>query len=63
MKMQAADQILAIVTIHRDKVSGQGPIFYAEDHNEMISIATYLARVFMAAIHDLDNGVFVIVKH
>lgn len=63
MKVQAADQVLAVITIHSDKVGGQAPIFYAEDQEEMEKLATYLSRIFMAAIHDLDNGVYIIVKH
>ena len=63
MKVRASGQILAVVTIHREKVGGQAPIFYTESQEETAQIATYLARVFMAAIHDLGNGVYIIVKH
>ncbi len=59
----AEKQILAIVTKNRDKVGGTGPIFYAESDEELEHTATLLARVLAAAIHDLDNGSVVIVRH
>jgi hypothetical protein len=56
-------QILAVITVDRDKVGGGAPIFYAQDEEELLDTAVLISRIFGAAAHDLHNGVFVIVKH
>ncbi len=63
MKISTSDQILAVVTMHREKVGGGTPIFYVESFSELEKVALYLARIFMGAVHDLNNGVYIIVKH
>ncbi|MGI6309081.1 MAG: capping complex subunit for YIEGIA [Dethiobacteria bacterium] len=56
--------ILAIVTRERNKVGGCGtPIFYAASKEEQDTIATYLARITAGVVHDLENGVYIIVRH
>ncbi|WHH59869.1 hypothetical protein [Petroclostridium sp. X23] len=56
--------IVAVVTHHRDKVqSGFAPVFYSEDESESEKLALYLAKVTMGMAHNLENGVYVIVKH
>lgn len=56
--------ILAIVAQKRDKVGGCGtPIFYAESQEEQDKIATYLARITAGVVHDLENGIYIIVRH
>jgi len=59
----ASKTILAVVTTKRDKVAGGAPTFYADDEEELQRTAQLLARVLTAAIHDLDNGSVVIVRH
>jgi len=63
VKISTADQILAIVTTNRERVGGSAPIFYVDNQEELEKVATYLSRIFMAAIHDLDHGVYILVKH
>ncbi len=63
MKVMASHQILAVVSMNRDSVGGQTPIFYVSDHHELEKTSLYLARILMAAIHDLDNGTYILVKH
>ena len=56
--------ILAIITISRDLVGGGGaPIFYAADQDEQSKISLYLAKILNGMVHDLGNGVYVIIKH
>ncbi|NLC12307.1 MAG: hypothetical protein GX767_08675 [Firmicutes bacterium] len=56
--------ILAVVTVNKDLVGGGGaPFFYASSQEEQDKIATYLARITESVIHDLENGVYIIVKH
>ncbi|MDD3838951.1 MAG: hypothetical protein PHP06_00055 [Clostridia bacterium] len=56
--------IVAVVTTHPDKVGAGGvPCFYAKDEEEMEKIAMYLTRITYGMVHDLENGVYIIVKH
>ena len=56
--------ILAVITMDREKVSAGGaPIFFASDKEEQEKVAVTLARVTEGVIHDLENGVFILVKH
>lgn len=62
--MEIEKFILAVVTLSRHKVGGCGtPIFYAADKEEQDTVATYLARITSGVIHDLENGVYIIVRH
>ncbi|NLJ84554.1 MAG: hypothetical protein GX336_06570 [Halanaerobiaceae bacterium] len=57
--------ILAIITTKnmRDKVGGGIPIFYADTQEEMEEISSLLARITLAMVHDLENGIKIIVRH
>lgn len=56
--------ILAVITLDRDKVGlGGAPVFFAADKEEQEHIATYMARITEGVIHDLENGVLILVKH
>lgn len=58
------DYILAIVTSDPDKViSGGCPVFIAQDQAEMEKLGLYLARIVGGVVHDLENGVYCVVKH
>lgn len=56
-------QIIAIVTADQTKVGGGTPIFFAKDEKETSQLALVISRVCGAAVHDLQNGVLIIVKH
>ncbi len=56
--------ILAVITLDPDLVgSGGTPTFVARDRAEQDRIATYLARITGGIVHDLENGVYILVKH
>ncbi|SHJ21821.1 capping complex subunit for YIEGIA [Desulfofundulus thermosubterraneus] len=57
------DRILAVVTLNMDIVAGGAPIFFARNQEEQVKMARYLARTLDAMVHDLENGVYIIVKH
>ncbi len=42
---------------------GGAPVFVARDKEEQDRIATYLARITAGVVHDLENGVYILVKH
>ena len=63
--MMSEDLILAIITKNknRQKVGGGVPIFYADDDQEMEKVSALLARLTLGMVHDLENGVKIIIKH
>ncbi|NLT20488.1 MAG: hypothetical protein GXY16_05765 [Syntrophomonadaceae bacterium] len=58
------DFILAIVTMDYSLVQGGGcPVFLAENATQQNKISMLLARILGGIVHDLENGVYLIVKH
>ena len=55
--------IIAICTHQRDKVGAGCPVFFADTREEAERTAQLLARIAQAAVHDLDNGCFIVFKH
>lgn len=55
--------ILAVVALDQTRVGGGAPIFYARDQEEIEELAVLISRIFGAAVHDLHNDVYIIVKH
>ncbi len=63
MNVVATKQIMAVVTLDRNRAGGQAPIFYADNQDELSRTALLLARILAAAVHDLENGTLVLVRH
>lgn len=65
METSLTKYILAVITIDPSLVASGGgaPIFYVTDVEEQDKVATYLARIMEGVIHDLENGVYIVVKH
>lgn len=61
----ADSDILAIITneTNRDKVGGGIPIFITESKEEMEKVSSLLARLTLGMVHDLENGVKVVIRH
>ncbi len=59
------DTILAAVTTdaYADKVQGSVAVFIAENPAEQERTAMLLARIMRGMSHDLENGVYIIVRH
>ncbi len=56
--------ILAVVTLSLELVEGGGaPIFFARDRPELDRISAYLSRITGGVAHDLENGVYILVRH
>ena len=53
--------IVAAVTINPNHVSGM-PVFYAQDKKELESIASAVANIINGSVHQLANGMLIIVK-
>lgn len=64
MEIALNKYILAVVTVDRDKVAGGSiPVFYCRDNEEKELIASNLTRITNGMVHDLGNGVYIIVRH
>lgn len=55
--------ILAVVATDSTQVGGGAPIFFARNDEEKYELALLIAKILGAAVHDLQNGVLVIVQH
>lgn len=55
--------ILAVIATDLDKVRGSCPLFLASNSEEQQRISLLLARILGGVVHDLENGVYIIVKH
>lgn len=55
--------LLAAVTINKKAIGGDIPLFFAATQEELEQIAGTLAQVLKAMVHDIGNGVYIIVKH
>lgn len=60
---ESVETIMAIVALQGSEVSGQAPIFFTSNVQQQERLALLLSRIMMAAVHDLENGIFIIVKH
>ncbi|MGO4494555.1 hypothetical protein AB4114_01405 [Paenibacillus sp. 2RAB27] len=56
-------QILAIVTLSKDRIAGGAPIFVVESEEELQRTAFSLEKMLDANAHDLKNGTMILVKH
>jgi hypothetical protein len=55
--------ILAAVCLQPNKVGGACPVFIAASQEEQQKTSLLLARILGGVVHDLENEVFIIVKH
>lgn len=56
-------QIMAVVTMDKNKVGGGAPIFIVQDEEEQQKVAFSLEKILDASAHDLQNGTLIVVKH
>ncbi len=47
----------------REKISGGRTVFWVEDEPEARRVSLHLSRIFKAMVHDLGNGIYLIVTH
>ena len=59
------NNIVAVITRRKDKdkVAGGAPIFVTKSETELDEVSMLLARITLGMVHDLGNGVKVIIKH
>lgn len=66
MDVELKQRILALIVLEeaRDRVSpGEAPAFYVKTKKEQEWLALVMSRTLMAMAHDLENGVYMLVKH
>lgn len=63
MEVDVKREIVAVVTVAPERVLGSVPTFLAQDETERDRLASTLAVILRAAVHDLGNGAYVLVKH
>lgn len=58
-------QILAIVTYQEfeRKIKSGVPTFLLANKEEIEEVAILLARILAGMVHDLKNGIYIIVRH
>jgi hypothetical protein len=61
--MGEEEHILAAIALDHNKVRGECPIFPVTSAEEQQRTSLLLARVLGGSVHDLENGVYIIVKH
>ena len=65
MDIRVNNDIIAIVVRRENisKVGGGAPIFIAETEEELEEIGMLLARITRGMVHDLKNGIHILVRH
>lgn len=56
-------RIVAVITADKETVAGGAPIFIARTKEEQEQIAFSLEKIMDAAVHDLKNGLLIVVDH
>ncbi|MBM7854635.1 hypothetical protein JOC37_001013 [Desulfohalotomaculum tongense] len=56
-------RIFAAVATDKETVNGGVPIFYAQDDEQRDKMAGTLANIADGMVHELENGVMIIVEH
>lgn len=62
-EVELREVILAAVTLEPGLVGGGVPVFVVRTREEQERLSLFLSRILKAMAHDLENGVFIIVKH
>ncbi|NRF89688.1 hypothetical protein HQN89_01365 [Paenibacillus frigoriresistens] len=56
-------QILAIVTLMKERIGGGAPIFVVDKEDDLQKVSFSLEKILDANAHDLKNGTMILVKH
>ncbi|MDT3700078.1 MAG: hypothetical protein RO469_11700 [Thermincola sp.] len=55
--------LVAVVTINKEAIGGDIPIFFATNPEDQARVANSLSRILKAMVHDVGDGVFILVRH
>ena len=62
-EIEITGAILAVICLEPDKVGEGCPAFFAASPEEQQRTSLLLARILGGIVHDLENGVYIVVKH
>ncbi|WIF94740.1 capping complex subunit for YIEGIA [Caminicella sporogenes] len=57
------ESIIAIITLNKNVTSSTAPVFYVNNEDEQEKTALLIAKITLGMVHDLRNGVYVVVRH
>lgn len=64
MDITLKKEIVAIVTLDPKSIISSGiPVFLAKDNEQLERISLLISRVTNTVAHDLENGVWILVRH
>lgn len=63
MKYSKCEELIAVVTTNKEAVGGDIPIFYAANPEDQDKVANSLSRILKAMVHDVGDGVYILVRH
>ncbi|MEW6309205.1 MAG: hypothetical protein AB1492_09250 [Bacillota bacterium] len=62
--MQISGEIMAVVASRAEQVlAGGAPVFVEPDEATRQRVAMFLGRITDGMVHDLENGVLILVRH
>lgn len=61
--MSEGPRIVAVVTLRQDLPGGGAPVFPVDNEAQRERVALLLAKILRGVVHDLENGVYVVVRH
>ena len=56
-------KIMAVITSNREAVAGGAPIFITSGQEEQKELAFRLEKILDCSVHDLQNGMYIVVDH
>lgn len=63
MEIDVKREIAAVVTLNPAGVAGGAPVFVARNEEERTRMTESLSAIMQGVVHDLGNGITIIVKH
>ena len=63
MQKRESPELKAAVTYNADNVNGAIPIFITSNEKEAEKVAERLGKILQSVVHNLGNGIYIIVKH
>ncbi|MDF2681388.1 MAG: hypothetical protein K0R47_2578 [Brevibacillus sp.] len=56
-------QILAVITLSKEKIAGGAPIFIEANKEKMQQVAFTLEKILDAMVHEVSEDTLIIVRH
>lgn len=63
MEVELEQLIAAVIVRDPAQAWGGSPVFFARTEEEQNNVALLLGRILDGMVHDLENGVLIVVRH